>query len=229
MDSNNKKNNEYQIIKDIKKDDKNDEFEIIENEENENNDDNKEEVDSISFEDDEKNDNTFLPQNSILFKDDLKVENKNEEIFKSIIFTKMKEDHKNLMKEKKGNEVKSKLRNLMNCGSCKKNLQDLFFCPFCKKYACKNCFNKQYYYLKRDHTPCPICRKMVKRAALRPVTLLKAISEVIEEEEDDSIIKFSPSEFVSKCDKHKLNKLWAFCIDCNKKMCPVCFNVDEHK
>ena len=196
-------------------------------------------VENIDFEEnekeDEKKDNGFLPTNSILFRDDIIEENENEkgneDIFKTVIFTKMVSDHKNIIKQQNCS-IKSKLRNLMKCGSCKKNLQNLFFCPNCNKYACKNCFNKQYYYLKKDHTPCPLCRKMVKRTMLRPITLLKAIGEVVEEDEDeskDTLIKFNPNEFVSNCDKHKLNKVWAYCIDCNKKMCPVCFNIEEHK
>ena len=186
---------------------------------NENDGTNKEEI--------ENNEDNYLPQNTILFQEDK--ENKNEEqeeIFKSVIFTEMVKEHKKQIKQQnEKNNLKIKLKTLMNCGSCKKNLQDLFFCPFCKKNACKNCFNKHYFYLKKDYTPCPMCKKMVKKTNLKPVTLLKAIAEVVEDEdeEDASIIKFNSNQFISNCDNHKLNKIWAYCIDCDKKMCPVCY------
>ena len=66
---------------------------------------NKKEIDNIDFEGkekDEKKDNDFFPRNSILFKDDIIEENENEkgneDIFKTVIFTKMVSDHKNLLK-----------------------------------------------------------------------------------------------------------------------------------
>ena len=174
--------------------------------------------------------NYCFPKNSIILKEK-KDDNENEEIFRTAIFTKMVKDHKNIIK-KKGNEIKSQLKNIMICGSCKKNLQNLFFCPYCKKSACKNCFNKKIYYLKRDSTPCPICGKMVKRAVLKKVSLLDEIGEVIEEdegEENANLIKFNPNELISNCNEHIFNKIWAYCIDCNKKMCPVCFDLEQKK
>ena len=229
MDDNNNKKDEFEIIENEdneKKVENKEEVESIDLEENEKNDENKEEVESIGSEEnekkDEKKDNEALPTTSMLFKEDKRFGKENKNPFESGIFKRIEEHEKS----KKGNEIKSKLKNLMNCASCKKkNLQSLCYCPFCKKYACNNCFNKQYYYLKRDHTPCPLCRKMVKRAYLKPVTFLRAISEVVEEDEDnkkDNLIKFDPKELIPNCDKHEQNKIFYYCIDCDKIMCPAC-------
>jgi len=174
-----------------------------------------------------------LPSNSILFRIDDSKDDKNEEIFKSVIFRKMVDDHKKLYKEKekkKDISVRGKLKNLMLCTKCKKNFKDLYFCPLCKKYACKKCFNRLYYFSKKDHVPCPNCSQMVKRYYLKPITFLKAIAEVVEPEEEDDIklIKFNTNEFINKCDNHIKNEIWAYCIDCNKKMCPVCYSSEQH-
>jgi len=175
-----------------------------------------------------------LPSNSILFRlYDNKDDSKDEDIFNSVIFKKMVEDHKKLYKEKekkKDASIRGKLKNLMLCNKCKKNFKDLYFCPLCKKYACKKCFNKLYYFSKKDHVPCPNCNKMIKRYYLKPITFLKAIAEVVEPEEEDDIklIKFNTNEFIHKCDRHKNNDIWSYCIDCNKKMCPLCYNSEQH-
>ena len=34
---------------------------------------------------------------------------------------------------------------------------------------------------------------------------------------------------VDNCDNHKLNKVFAYCIDCDQKMCPVCYRPDDEK
>ena len=196
--------------------------------------DNQEEINKEGFDDFEiiENQDNHLPQNSILLKEDNEKNNENEEIFQSVVFTKMVSEYKNILKQKAENTLKDKLKGIINCGACNKNLQDLFCCPFCKKCSCKKCFNKHTFYLKKDRTPCPICKKMVKRAYLRPNnTLLKAISEVMEEDEDDNpipLIKFNSEDFTPFCEKHKKNKVWAYCIDCDKKMCPFCFNNENH-
>ena len=235
MDDNNKNKDEFEIIENVgfQNDENREEVESIDNEENENKNENNEEIESDNEENEnnnEKNENKGLPTMSMLFKEDKRVGKNSKDVFESGIFKRIEEHEKS----KKDNEIKSKLKNLMNCGKCKKNLQDLYLCPFCKKYACKNCFNRQYYYLKRDHTPCPLCRKMVKRAYLKSVTLLKAIAEAIDEDEDDTkkaLIKFNPDECVPNCKEHNLNKIWAYCIDCDKYMCQACFykEGEEHK
>ena len=71
---------------------------------------------------------------------------------------------------------------------------------------------------------------MVKRYYLKPITFLKAIAEVVEpeEEEDIKLITFNTNEFINKCDRHKKNEIWAYCIDCNIKMCPVCYNSEQY-
>ncbi len=153
--------------------------------------DNQEQINKEGFDDFEiiENQDNHLPQNSILLKEDNEKNNENEEIFQSEVFTKMVSEYKNILKQKAENTLKDKLKCIINCGACNKNLQDLFYCPFCKKCSCKKCFNKNAFYLKKDRTPCPICKKMVKRAYLKPNnTLLKAISEVMEEDEDDNQI-----------------------------------------
>lgn len=175
----------------------------------------------------------YLPSNSMLFKlDDIK-EDKDEEIFNTKIFRKMVDDHKKMYKvkeKKKDASIRGKLKNLMLCNKCKKNLKDLYFCPFCKKYACKKCFNRLYYFSKKDHVPCPYCNQMVKRYYLKPLTFLKAIAEVVEpeEEEDIKLITFNTNELIHKCDRHKNNEIFAYCIDCNKKMCPICYGNEQH-
>ena len=174
-----------------------------------------------------------LPSNSILFRLDDNKDDKDEEIFNSVIFKKMVDDHRKLYKEKekkKDVSIRGKLKNLMLCNKCKKNFKDLYFCPLCKKYACKKCYNRLYYFSKKDHVPCPYCNQMIKRYYLKPITFLKAIAEVAEPEEEDDIklIAFNTNELINKCDRHKKNEIWAYCIDCNKKMCPVCYNCEQH-
>jgi hypothetical protein len=71
---------------------------------------------------------------------------------------------------------------------------------------------------------------MIKRYYLKPLTFLKAIAEVVEpeEEEDIKLIIFNTNELIHKCDRHEKNDIWAYCIDCNKKMCPICFSQEQH-
>ena len=196
----------------------------------------KQEQDKDDFEEFEiiENQNNYLPQNSILLREDNYKDDNEEEIFKTRVYTQMISDYKNQLKQKAENNLKGKIKGIINCSACQKNWQDLFCCPFCKKCSCKKCFNKHAFYLKKDHIPCPICKKMVKRTYLKPNnTLLKAIAEVVEEEYEDGnnqipLIKFNSVEFTPFCEKHKKNKVWAYCIDCDHKMCPVCFNSEKH-
>ena len=180
-----------------------------------------------------KGENQFLPNNSILFREDnidSKI-NPKDEIFNSFIFLKMVSEHKNFLKDnKQKNPVKGKLKNLMICGSCKRNLKDLYFCPFCKGYACKRCFNRTIINAKKDSIPCPLCNKIIKRSNLKIVTFLRTIAEITENDEDDSqLIKFSTIDIIPKCDIHNQNKIWAYCIECNKKMCPMCYDNERTK
>ena len=170
-----------------------------------------------------------LPKNSILFQEDDNDNDSKEEIFNTKIFTNMVSEHKKILKEKSLRDpIRGKLRNLMICGSCKRNLKDLYYCPSCKGYFCRKCFNKNVKYLKKDKSPCPLCKNLISRANLKLATLLKAIAEVAEDEEDDTkLIKFNPIEIIPKCDKHNQNKIWVYCIDCNRKMCPVCYENEK--
>ena len=177
-----------------------------------------------------KGENKLLPNNSILFREDNNFNNDSkEEIFNTVIFTKMVTDYKNLPKNQ-NDSIKGKLKNLMLCGSCKRNLRDLYFCPLCKGYACKKCFNRIIFYVKKDHTPCPLCKKMVRRSNLKIATFLRTIAEITENDEDDNkLIKFNPIEIIPKCDIHNKNRIWVYCIDCNRKMCPICYDNENKK
>ena len=179
-------------------------------------------------------DNQALPNNSILFIEDNNDTNNDlkEEIFNSVIYTKMVSEHKKLFKETKKNiPIKGKLKNLMACGCCKRNLRDLYFCPICKGYACKRCFYRDIHYLYQDLSPCPLCKKLIKRSKLKNIPFLRTIKEIIEDDENEDnskLIKFNPIDIIQKCDIHNSNKIWAYCIDCNRKMCPVCYS-NENK
>lgn len=140
-------------------------------------------------------------------------------------------EHKNFLKETKKNvPTKGKLKNLMAYSCSKTNLRDLYFCPICKVYACKRCFYRNIHYLYQDLGPFPLCKKLIKRSKLKYITFLRTIKEIIEDDEDEDnskLIKFNPIDIIQKCDIHNGNKIWAYCIDCNRKMCPIYYNNED--
>ena len=141
--------------------------------------------------------------------DDLKLN-----YFKSYIFFKGSPQ-----KDEKNKEIKNKLKNKLKCAICKKDCNKPKYDPHCcQHFCCENCIDNYFKSQKKTILPCKVCKKMIKKANLLVINLDIGKIKGKDENEDE----FFDEKFIQKCDEHPKNDVFYLCIDCQKKMCPVC-------
>ena len=156
---------------------------------------------------------------------DLSLKKKN--YFDSQIFIKeIESQDKKKEKEIKNDKIK-KLENKFKCSLCKNELENSMYDPCCcEHFACEKCLNNYFKSQKKKIVPCPICKNNIKQKNLIKIPIIESIKEKLKDlynSQDD--VEFSILK--QKCEIHPNNNIFSICLECRKKMCPVCF--DENK
>lgn len=172
----------------------------------------------------EKFDN-FLPSQSILLKPDKNIRNN---YFESTIFFEeiMPKEEKEKQKEKENKEEKKLLRELEDiliCCICYNYLEDPVNDPTsCPHYSCRNCLEKYFNQKKTNIVPCPICRRRIKKMSLVNIPIFESIKEILKDAKNSKVNKEDKEIISEKCEVHPKNPVFYICLDCKKKMCPIC-------
>jgi len=129
------------------------------------------------------------------------------------------------IKENKNEKIMKELQDILVCYMCLGYLEEPVSDPLsCSHYACKKCLYSYFNKMKKEIVPCPICRRRIKRYNLKGIPLVENIKEIMNEAKNLNI--YEKEKIDEKCSVHPKNKVFYICLDCAKKMCPIC---DEEK
>ena len=112
----------------------------------------------------------------------------------------------------------------IKCSICLGRLNDPYYCPYCKKLSCRNCWLQNFRIKNFNNVKCHMCNQFIQFENLRKDDLAtKMILNVIGEfssEKSKNIIDISHiKEF---CELHQGIEIYNICLDCRKRMCPEC-------
>ena len=166
----------------------------------------------------------IVPSDSMLIVSDEnnRVNNfESEVLFKEILPKNTKEDLDN------NNKMIKELEDILICCICYNYLENPVNDPTCcPHYACKKCIEKYFQQKRSNIIPCPLCRKYIKKKNLIQIPIIDSIKEIIKEAQNNKINEELNINIQEKCEAHSQNKIFSICLDCKKKMCPIC---DEEK
>lgn len=164
-----------------------------------------------------------LPSQSMLFQPAKNIRNN---WFESVIFDEIKpnNDKNEEPKNNKDNKILKGLEDILLCCICQDYLENPMNDPqSCIHYACKDCLMSYFDKKKSNAVPCPMCRRIIRKKNLIKIPLFESLRDILEEAK-----KYQNTEenenFQENCDKHSKNKIFSICLDCKKKMCPICFD-----
>jgi len=126
--------------------------------------------------------------------------------------------------ENKNNKIKL-LKDKLKCSICNYKVTNPMYDPTsCDHMSCKNCL--ELYLRKNNISQCPRCKKIIKKDKLVKIPIIDSINEkLIEMDNIDDTLQYEKIE--QKCELHPKNAIFFLCLDCNKKMCPLC--IEEKK
>ena len=173
----------------------------------------------------EKNQNeaTFLPPQSILLKPE---KNIRTNYFQSQLLLDIKPKDEN--KDNEQNKLINDLEDILICCICYNYLENPLNDPSsCEHYACKKCFDQYFKTTKTLSVPCPLCRRRIYKKNLVKIPLVESIKEILKDDQNCKLgIDFN-EKIDEKCEVHSQNSVFDICLDCKKKMCPIC--IEERK
>lgn len=133
-------------------------------------------------------------------------------------------DIQNFNNEKTNKSVEQ-ITNLLLCSICNHYLEDPMYDPSCcEHYACKKCLEKSF--KKKFIIKCPKCRRNIRKKDLKSVPGFESIKSIINDLRNSKFDNYFENA-EEMCDAHPNNQIFCICLDCRKKMCPICNNDKE--
>ena len=124
-------------------------------------------------------------------------------------------------KDEKNDKLMKEIEDILICYMCLEYLEDPVFDPLsCSHYACKKCLYSYFNKMKKEIVPCPLCRRRIKKSNLKSIPLFQNIKEILKDSKNLNI--YEKEKIDEKCSIHPKNKVFYICLDCAKKMCPIC-------
>ena len=164
-----------------------------------------------------------LPNQSILLIPDKSIR---KNYFQSQLLLEIKPQDVN--EDKESNKLIKELEDILICCICYNYLEDPVNDPSCcSHYACKKCLDQYFKKLKQTAIPCPLCRKKMYKRNLVRIPLVESIKEILKDAQNNKLNIDSNGKIDDKCEVHPKNSIFDICLDCKKKMCPIC--TDERK
>ena len=165
-----------------------------------------------------ENGENFLPTQSILLMPEKDIRTN---YFQSQILIDIKPQD-----EKKDNEQDKLIKDLQDiliCCICYNYLENPVNDPSCcVHYACKKCFDQYFKKQKTVYIPCPLCRKRIYKKNLVKIPLVESIKEILKDAKNSKLNYDFNEKLDEKCEVHTQNSVFDICLDCKKKMCPIC-------
>ena len=155
--------------------------------------------------------------------DDIK-KNGNIEKKKVSIFTINENDLNKIEEEKQKDEnITSEIKDTVKCYICLNTITNPKMCPHCHRIACEKCL---YNWFMMEHKKnCGFCRENVNFYEMISVPFMSTIVDFVEkvfEKDKDGDMKFT-GNIQDFCSNHPNEKLYYYCLDCNKGYCKTCF------
>ena len=75
---------------------------------------------------------------------------------------------------------------------------------------------------KQAYIPCPLCRKRIYKKNLVKIPLVESIKEILKDAKNSKLNYDFNEKIDEKCEVHTQNSVFDICLDCKKKMCPIC-------
>ena len=160
-----------------------------------------------------------LPSQSILLLPEKEIR---KNFFDTQIFYKYINPENNKEKDKEENKLIKELEDILICCVCYEYLEEPMNDPTCcVHYACKKCLDKMFEKIKSTSVKCPLCRKLIRKKYLIKIPVVESIKEILKEAKNNKYGSFY-EKIEEKCDIHPKNPIFYICLDCRKKMCPIC-------
>ena len=136
-------------------------------------------------------------------------------------YEKIQPQSNNENKNEKNVKIMKEIEDILVCYMCLEYLDNPVCDPLsCSHYACKKCLYSYFDKMKRDIVPCPLCRRRIKKSNLKSIPLVENIKEILKDSKNLNI--YEKEKIDEKCSTHPKNKVFYICLDCAKKMCPIC-------
>ena len=151
----------------------------------------------------------------------------------------IKNNEKDIKEENLGNEIKDTVK----CHICEQKMVHPKMCPKCHNISCEKCLYN--WFLKDQNKECYYCKEPINFYEFISVPFMDTIVDFVEKviydrkkfsssfREDYGLINnFKNEENVltdnsfsmnDNCDIHESEKIYYFCLDCNKGYCKTCF------
>ena len=134
------------------------------------------------------------------------------------ILNKIEEEEK-----QKEENITSELKDTVKCYICFNIITKPKMCPHCHRIACEKCLYN--WFMIEQKKSCGFCRENVNFYEMVSVPFMSTVVDFVEkvfEKDKDGEIKFS-EKFQEFCPNHPEEKLFYYCLDCNRGYCQTCF------
>ena len=136
-----------------------------------------------------------------------------------------KNDLNEIKEEEKQKEenIASELKDTVKCYICFDIITKPKMCPHCHRIACEKCLYN--WFMIEQKKNCGFCRKNVNFYEMVSVPFMSTVVDFVEkvfEKDKNGEIKFS-GKFQEFCPNHANEKLYYYCLDCDRGYCQTCF------
>ena len=125
--------------------------------------------------------------------------------------------------KQKEENLTSELKDTVKCYICFNIITKPKMCPHCHRIACEKCLYN--WFMIEQKKTCGFCRENVNFYEMVSVPFMSTVVDFVEkvfEKDKDGEIKFSET-FQEFCPNHPNDKLFYYCLDCNRGYCQTCF------
>ena len=175
--------------------------------------------------------NIYTHNNPIITNANISSPSDNNRQFKKIGKQKLSRDliNKNDLNEIKEEEkqkeenITSELKDTVKCYICFDIITKPKMCPHCHRIACEKCLYN--WFMIEQKKNCGFCRKNVNFYEMVSVPFMSTVVDFVEkvfEKDKNGEIKFS-EKFQEFCPNHANEKLYYYCLDCDRGYCQTCF------
>ena len=166
-------------------------------------------------------------------------EKDNDNLNKGKIENAIKNNEKDIKEENLGNEIKDTVK----CHICEQKMVHPKMCPKCHNISCEKCLYN--WFLKDQNKECYYCKEPINFYEFISVPFMDTIVDFVEKviydrkkysssfREDYGLINNFKNEennmtdnsfsMNDNCDIHESEKIYYYCLDCNKGYCKTCF------
>ena len=148
----------------------------------------------------------------------IKIQKTSKELMKKLDLNEIMEEEK-----QKEENITSEIKDTVKCYICFDIITKPKMCPYCHRIACEKCLYNWFMVERKKN--CGFCRKNANFYEMVSVPFMSTIVDFVEkvfEKDKNGEIK-QLSKYQDFCPNHPNEKLFYYCLDCNKGYCQTCF------